>query len=212
MAELLLRPLRSEDVGRCAELHVEAFPGFYLSRLGPRFLREFYKGFVSDPDGIAVVAATQSGEVVGAVVGTREPHGFFSRLLKRRLFAFAFASVLVVLRRPSAAPRLLKAVGYRGNVPLQVSGALLSSICVDPRSQAQGVGSQLIDRFESAVQQHINADDEQDMAAYLLTDRDENEAANAFYAGRGWLLAGSYVTQEGRGMNCYVLPRRGGDA
>src|SRR5690606_4776428 len=102
--------MRREDVSRCAQLHVEAFPGFFLSQLGPRFLREFYKGFLADPDAITVVAETSSGEIAGAVVGTFAPQGFFSRLLKRRFLGFAFASFLVVLRRPTAAPRLLKAV------------------------------------------------------------------------------------------------------
>lgn len=204
MSDLVLRPLTPADVERCAELHVEAFPGFFLSQLGPRFLREFYRGFLGDPDAIAVVATTASGGVVGAVVGSFAPQGFFSRLLKRRFAGFAVASMLVVLRHPSAAPRLLKAIAYRGRVPVRVSGALLSSICVDPTAHAQGIGSQLISRFETEARSR-------GMLAYLLTDRDDNQAANAFYLRNGWTLAASYETPEGRSMNCYVLPDRGMD-
>lgn len=204
MADLALRPLRASDVQRCAELHIEAFPGFFLSKLGPRFLREFYRGFLSDPTAIAIVATAHSGTVVGAVVGTFEPQGFFSRLLKRRLVGFFLASIDAVLRRPNAAPRLLKAIAYRGQVPVHVSGALLSSICVDPQAQARGIGSQLISHFGMEVRSR-------GMAAYLLTDRDDNVSANAFYVRNGWALAASYETPEGRSMNCYVLPHPGVD-
>ncbi len=200
VADMVVRPLRPEDVADCAALHVEAFPGFFLSQLGPRFLREFYRGFLGDPDAVALVAESPEGDVAGVVVGTLEPKGFFSRLLRRRLVGFLIASFLVVLRRPTAAPRLFKAVLYRGQVPLEVEGALVSSICVVPHGQARGTGTQLITAFAEAIACHGSG-------AYLLTDRDHNERANAFYVRNGWRLAGSYDTAEGRGMNCYVLGR-----
>lgn len=202
MADLELRPMSREDVDRCVELHVQSFPGFFLSQLGPRFLREFYRGFLGDPDGIAVVAVGSSGEVFGCVVGTFEPHGYFSRLVRRQLRGFVAASVLAVVANPRTAGRLLRAVRYRGQVPIEVSGALLSSIAIDPQHQGSGIGTRLIEHFAARAR-------ERKMAAYLLTDRDENAAANAFYVRNGWTLAGSYQTSEGRGMNCYVLNYRG---
>lgn len=202
MTDLVVRELRAEDVAACADLHVRSFPGFFLSELGPRFLREFYRGFLGDPTALTVVALSADGSLQGVVVGTTSPHGFFSRLLRRRLLGFALASVLVVLRRPTAAPRLLKAALYRGQVPVEVDGALLSSICVEPSSQARGTGSVLISRFRDLA--HSAG-----MGAYLVTDRDGNEAANAFYERKGWRLLDCYETPEGRKMNCYALSAPG---
>ncbi|WP_194291457.1 GNAT family N-acetyltransferase [Cumulibacter manganitolerans] len=201
MTDLAFRPLQSEDVKRCAELHLQAFPDFFLSQLGPRFLREFYRGFLDDPDAVTVVAETAGGDVTGVVVGTLEPRGFFSRLLKRRFVGFAAATALAVLRRPSRLPRLVRGLVYRGQVPLDVGGALLSSICVDPRAQSRGTGTELITRFEAIVRSC-------EMGAYLVTDHVDNDSANAFYLRSGWKLAGEYDTTEGRRMNCYVLLAR----
>ncbi|QCX29043.1 GNAT family N-acetyltransferase [Nocardioides jishulii] len=193
----MIRRLEAGDVPACASLHQRAFPSFFLSQLGPRFLREFYRGFLGDPEAVALVAEDGSGGIAGVVVGTHAPAGFFSRLLKRRFVGFALASLLAVVRRPSSLPRLLRAVSYRGQVPIEVRGALLSSICVDPDGQGSGFGTQLIRAFEREV-------DRQSGHAYLVTDRSDNEAANAFYQRNGWTLAGAYTTAEGRAMNCYT--------
>ncbi|MEI6197671.1 MAG: hypothetical protein WCS42_25435, partial [Verrucomicrobiota bacterium] len=106
--------LESKAVDSVVELHLRAFPDFFLSFLGPRFLREFYFAFLTDPVGMAFVACGRDGQVLGAVVGPLNPRGFFGRLLRRRWWAFCVASMSALLRRPSCLPRLLRAVFYRG--------------------------------------------------------------------------------------------------
>jgi ribosomal protein S18 acetylase RimI-like enzyme len=197
VADIRLQRLDRGHVQACADMHLAAFPGFFLSRLGPRFLREFYAGFVDDPGAVTAVAVAEDGHVRGVVVGTLQPAGFFLRLLKRRWWAFAGASIAVGLRHPRRLPRLLGALRYRGAVPLEVSGALLSSICVAPDAQGAGVGRGLLTAFEEVV-------DNEGLSAYLVTDRDDNDATNLFYISNGWRLAGSYTTPQGRAMNCYV--------
>jgi GNAT superfamily N-acetyltransferase len=195
--DVRLRRLTRDQAAACAKLHKAAFPEFFLSQLGEQFLREFYNGFVDDPDAITAVCLDPSGRLLGVVVGTFSPSGFFSRLLKRRWHAFACASVALALRHPRHLPRLLRAVTYRGQIPLATSGALLSSICVAPDARGMGVGRTLLRAFEAEV-------DGERVAAYLVTDRADNESTNAFYSRNGWRLAGNYDTPEGRPMNCYV--------
>lgn len=184
-------------IDQCVKLHLQAFPDFFLSQLGTRFLAEFYRAFVDDSDAITGVVVDQ-GQVRGVVVGTVRPDGFFTRLLKRRWLAFAWASSAMVLRRPTTAPRLLRAVRYRGDVPIEVDGALLSSICVTPAEQGSGIGAALIQHFAERVR-------EAGVGAFLVTDMVGNDGTNAFYVRQGWRLAGCYETPEGRAMNCYVL-------
>ncbi|WP_193614578.1 GNAT family N-acetyltransferase [Nocardioides lijunqiniae] len=192
-----IRALTREDVREAAALHRTAFPSFFLSSLGEPFLREFYRAFL-EPQGIALVARSEAGHLVGVAVGHTQPAGFFRRLLIRRWYAFALASLRLVLRRPSVVPRLLRAVTYRGQTPLEVRGALLSSICVADEARGTGAAKRLLEAWTASVVETGVSE------AYLTTDSEDNDRVNAFYRGANWALDGTFETPEGRKMNCYT--------
>ena len=96
------------DVARVVELHLAAFPGFFLSFLGPRFLRLFYAEAVA-VGGICLVVEARGG-VAGFVAGSDRPGGFYGALLRRRALAFALAAAPALLRRPSSALRVARAL------------------------------------------------------------------------------------------------------
>ncbi|WP_434743554.1 GNAT family N-acetyltransferase [Micromonospora sp. SH-82] len=200
-----LAPLTAADVRAAAALHVRAFDRFFLSSLGEPFLREFYTGFVQDPDAVTAVARDPDGRLVGTVVGTVAPGMFFRRLLRRRGARLALASVPAVLRRPGVAVRVLRGLAYRGEVPVDTRGALLSSICVDPATEHGGHGRRLVDAWWREVRRRGVT------SAYLTTDAVDNDRVNAFYRRAGWTPAGNFTTAEGRPMNCYTRCA-GGDA
>jgi len=120
--------LSSSHIKSVADIHLKAFPNFFLSFLGPHFLYEFYESFLVDTQGVGYVALSSSGQVVGAIVGPVEPGGYFKRLLKRRWWKFCVASIAAVVQRPSCVPRLFRAVFYRGDAAEGPLRALLSSI------------------------------------------------------------------------------------
>jgi len=188
-----------EDVAALARLHRQAFPDFFLSRLGEPFLRQFYRGFIGDPTAIVAIQRDPSGSPVGVAVGTVQPQQFFRRLLRRRLIGFALAALGAAIRRPSAVPRLLRAVRYRGDAPEQFDGALLSSICVDPGERSRGLGTRVL-RGWCERARAMGA-----VSAYLLTDAADNDSVNAFYTRNGWTLRDSVTTPEGRVLNRYEL-------
>lgn len=205
MSDPSIRALSDADIKESASLHRRAFPGFFLSELGEPFLREFYRGFL-DPGAVAFTARDPSGRLCGVVVGHSQPGRFFRRLLVRRWYAFAWASLALALRRPSLVPRLVRAIGYRGQTPVNTDGALLSSICVDTELQGRGVGQQLIHAWTRELTiRGVRV-------AYLTTDAVDNAGANAFYLSAGWIHNGAFRTQEGRLMNCYAwhdVPTKG---
>lgn len=168
-------PLASRHVGEVVQIHLGAFPEFFLTFLGARFLSEFYQAFVSEPTAITVVAESDTGGVCGVVVGTLTPAGFFKRLLRGRWWAFALASAGALLRKPSIAPRLIRALGYRGEAPNGNQRALLSSIAVDPSCQGTGVGRRLVECWLAEAQRRGAR------GCYLTTDSKGNETVNAFY-------------------------------
>ena len=81
--------------------------------------------------------------------------------------------------------------------PLGLDGALLSSLCVDPDAQNEGIGRALDDAG------CVRAAELGAQTAFLTTDTDGNDAVNRFYQRRGWQLSDQYVTRQGRRMNRY---------
>lgn len=183
----------------CVDVHLRAFPNFFLSSLGPKFLEEFYRSFVTDPDGIGFVAADRPVTVVGVVVGALNPGGYFWRLLMRRWWAFCLASLTRLTRQPSIARRLLRALVYRGQSPPGPPRALLSSLAVAPEYQGRGIGRQLVEQWLKEVRRRGA------VGCYLTTDAEGNDRVNAFYSQLGWRREATYCSPEGRRMNRYVL-------
>lgn len=204
-ADFRIAPLTPEDVGSVVQLHLRAFPNFFLSFLGPRFLREFYHSFLADPVGIAFVARNAQDGVVGAIVGPVDPRGFFGRLLRRRWWAFAVASLAAVMRRPSSAPRLARALLYRGETPSGPVRALLSSLAVSPAAQGRGIGRALVQRWLDEARLRGAR------GCFLTTDAENNDSVNRFYASQGWKLESAYTTPDGRKMNRYIYDFEYGD-
>lgn len=193
------RPLQQGDLEGVVALHCSAFPRFFLTQLGPAFLRQLYRGFASDADGIALVAVA-GGQMVGFAAGTARPRQHFRRLLRRRWFSFALAALPAVLRRPWRAGRKVAgALFYRGDPPPELPGAaLLSSIGVDPAHAGQGAGRLLVEAFCAEARRRGCS------SVYLTTDRDTNDATNRFYLRCGFVLESSMLKPGQRWMNRYV--------
>lgn len=190
-------PLLFKDAREVSELHIRAFPEFFMATLGVPFLAEFYRGYSRDKSAVTCVVRF-GGRIAGVVVGTTDPSGFYKRLLKSRLFGFGTAAALAALKRPRIIPRLLRGILYRGDQkPEEKNVALLASVCVDPDIQAHGLGSELIRRFVQKAKERGAK------SCYLLTDAKDNDIVNQFYIKNGWELEYEFSTPEGRRMNRY---------
>lgn len=187
------------DADALARLHRRAFPNFFLSSLGLPFLRQMYRGFAVDHSCVVVVARAADRSPVGVVVGTVEPAGFFSRLLRRRLLGLGVAACGAVLRDPRILARIARGAWYRGDLPAGENGALLSSICVDPDAAGAGLGAQLLAAWQNEARRRGAS------RAFLMTDGDNNDHVNRFYARAGWSRVASVQTAEGRMLNRYFI-------
>jgi ribosomal protein S18 acetylase RimI-like enzyme len=105
-----VRPMSQRDLGAVIAIHRAAFPNFFLSFLGPRFLRVFYGFIVSD--GIAIVALAD-GKLAGFVAGVSEPRLFYRQLMRRRFVGLALAIAPIVLRHPSTLARVVRRARQR---------------------------------------------------------------------------------------------------
>jgi ribosomal protein S18 acetylase RimI-like enzyme len=196
---MTIEPISKERMPEVIDVHMRAFPGFFLTFLGCGFLKEFYSSFCGSNEGIGFVAIDpETGRVAGVVVGPVQPAGYFKRLLKRRWWAFCLHSTKAVCRRPTIIPRMMRAFLYRGDAPEGSARALLSSIAVDPEIQRGGVGRQLVQAYlDEARRRGVPG-------VFLTTDRDGNEAVNGFYQKLGWRIDSTFTTPQGRRMNRYV--------
>jgi ribosomal protein S18 acetylase RimI-like enzyme len=191
--------MTAADVAAVTAVHLASFPGFFLSFLGPAFLRQLYRGIVDDDSGIALVTE-RDGRVAGFVAGTAQPPGFYKRLLRRRGWRFALAALLPALRGPRVIPRLLRAfVMPSASAAYGEGTALLMSIAVAPELQSSGAGKALTEGFAAEARTRGS------VRVVLTTDRDGNDAVNDFYQRRGFVLSRTFTTPEGRAMNEYSL-------
>lgn len=195
--EIVLTPMRAAHVPEVVDVHLRSFPGFVLTTLGARFLRTYYRSVARDASATSFVAMAQ-GRVVGFVVGSSDPAGFYRRLLLRRWWAFGLAAVPAVLRRPRTAQLVMAALQHPGRQAAGAEHAGLFSIAVAPGLQRQGVGALLVDLFCRAAESRGATSVE------LETDAEDNEGANAFYRARGFTESRRYVAAGNRPMIAYV--------
>jgi len=186
----MIREMRTGDLDDVVRIHLAAFPNFFLSFLGPRFLREFYTATIRD--GVALVA-TSEDRVTGFVAGVTQSQSFYRRLLRRRFIPVSLALVAPALRRPSTLLRVFKRATSRtiGTTP---EGAELMSLAVDPAQQRRGEGRALVEAFAAEVRRRGAT------RLWLTTDANENERVKTFYEGLAFTPSRSYTTDEGRAL------------
>lgn len=187
-----------------AVLHQTAFPEFFLTQLGLPFLKTLYNGYIDDANS-GIIAAENAGKIIGFIAYSNNYPDFFRGLIKHKIIQFAGCSILAVIRHPSFAKRLIAAFRKGDSVIKKERYVELSSICVAPEREGQGIGSALLDYLKSIV--------DFDTYAYinLETDADHNEKANRFYRRNGFILCRVYTTAEGRRMNEYRYALRRSD-
>jgi len=197
MIKINVRPMTAIDAPRCASIHVRSFQGFFLTFLGMRFLNELYAAIVHDPSCIAFVAE-EDNEVVGFAAGTCFASGLYSRLIRRRIWRFGWASLGALLRKPTILPRLLRALTLPSQKTPAPNCGTLMSIAVLPEVQRRGIGRLLVHAFldEARRRELENID--------LTTDSLDNDGVNRFYQRLGFSLLRTYTTPDGRKMNEYI--------
>lgn len=194
----MIRRMELKDIDQVVRIHLESFPGFFLSFLGPGFLKVYYRAACLDREGICLVSSNEERDVRGFVVGSSSPAGFYRRIFIRHLLGFLLNVIRAVANRPSIIGRLIRtAARAAGKQPQRCAG--LFSIAVCPAAQGQGVGRDLVRVF---IRQ---ADDRGCLRVSLTTDSQGNDRVNDFYRSLGFAATGELITPEGRRMFQYTL-------
>jgi ribosomal protein S18 acetylase RimI-like enzyme len=194
----IIRRAEERDLDAVTRVHLESFPGFFLSCLGPRFLRLLYQEILNSTDGVLIVAE-DGGCVIGFAAGTTTQMGFYRSLLRRRAIGFAFAALPYALRRPIIVPRLLRALRRPAESAGSSAAACLMSLAVDPAAGGTGIGGRLVGAFCDELRARGSE------RVCLTTDAVGNDGVNRFYIRQGFCVAQRLTTPEGRALNEYVM-------
>jgi len=194
------RPATRTDLNRIVAIHQQAFVGFFLTELGPRFLRRYYDLVLRSPAGVLWVVEGEDGSPVGFVAGSSDPTAFYAELRDRKV-QFGLAMLPTLLRRPWSVPRVLtnfRRTGDKEERP-PAGVAELTSIGVCPTASGKGYGQALAKAFAAAVR------DRGCQGVYLTTDAHGNDRVNDFYQRQGYRLTGTITAHGGRVLNKYLL-------
>ena len=188
-------------IDQVVSIHLETFPGFFLTFMGRGFLRQLYTSYCKHPES-GLLVALENGEPVGFLAYSAALGQLYKYMIKTRLIPFGWYAAGAFFRKPAVFMRLVRAFLKPGESKREEAYVELASIGVKPETKGTGVGSKLIDDLKARV------DFEKYAYINLETDAVDNEGANRFYEKNGFTLCRSFETHEGRKMNEY---RYGGD-
>ncbi len=192
-----LRLVNRNDLKIIVDIHIKAFPEFFLTKLGPKFLSKYYNLILNHEKKIFLVAE-EDGYPIGFVAGFLQPSNFYAYVRKHKNILL-FALIPIIFRNPFLISRIIS--NFRSTKKKEQENKLikceLASIAVNPDYAGQGLGKKLVKAFIE-ISQKKNAD-----IIYLTTDVNNNEVVNNFYQSLGFSLYRTFIAPGNRFMNEY---------
>jgi ribosomal protein S18 acetylase RimI-like enzyme len=197
MNELRYERLALGHLEQVATLHEACFGGYYLTRLGPSFLRAMYGWYAENPQAIAHVALDAHGRVVGFVAGTTRAEAYHRSLFRQRGGAMLAALVARLISSPAETlrlawerkdllPQALSSMLARGSsgpaesaTGPEKGAASLVSIGVEPSQRRSGIARRLTELFMTEA-------DQRGCQMVTLSVREDNPGARLFYESMDW--------------------------
>ena len=181
-------------VKEVVDVHLSAFPNFFLSTLGTGFLRTYFRCFVEHKNGNLIVA-TMDDKVVAFAAATSECRGFNTSLLKKNLFAFGCRFLVLLFTKPMAIVHLANNMTKTSEeVEDNEDYAELYSIGTIAVVQGKGIGTKLMERLEVRLKkQGVEK-------VSLTTDYVDNDATLSFYKKNGYEVLYEFLTYPNRKM------------
>ncbi len=131
--------MHAGDAARVARLHAETITQGFLTRLGPRFLRQIYLGVAADPTS-RVWVAVREGEVLGFLAYAVDVGAMYRRILRARTLRLAFASLPYTLN-PWIVREVLDTLRYpHKQSDAQLPPAEILSVGVSPAARGGALG------------------------------------------------------------------------
>ncbi len=200
----IVRVATFSDIPDVVEIHIAAFPSFFLTQMGPAFLSAYYNLVISHTDGILLLTEGDNHETSGFVAGSMNPAQFYQVMSKRK-WEFVLPIALGVINNPSLIGRILE--NYQKsrkfskveNTSHPGTPCELTSIGVASSSENRGIGKILTNAFIEEVRGRGGS------YITLTTDALDNDRVNSFYVKNGFTFSIKIVAPGQRIMNEYVM-------
>lgn len=195
LKKIKIYPVSTKDIDPVVAIHLQGFPNFFLTKMGPSFLRDYYSSVLRHPLHLFLMARVDD-KPVGFVCGFGESSEFYRHYTSRLRTPLLAAWGLI--KRPFLLPGILGNFRRLVIEKQNSNGVELSSICVLPETSGRGAGRQLLCSFvEVAGKLGFES-------VYLTVDAENNDRVNRFYITAGFYLE-SRVLRGKRPMNHFRL-------
>ena len=192
---LNIRNAVEADLELVVDVHVLAFPDFFLTKMGRAFLKVLYHFFLFTPGAIFLVLESD-GIICGFAVGGWSAGKKSKLRLLRSAPAITIAVLKAALRHPAVLLRkVISSINLRKEAAkFPANSMLLRSIGVNPALRGSGAARRLLKEFE------IRATLTGAGAIALTTDSAMNERAICFYLSQGYEIVGEFNQSTSRRM------------
>jgi ribosomal protein S18 acetylase RimI-like enzyme len=189
-----LRIIEKNEYKTIAEIHLVAFKDFFLTSLGKRFLRVYYRASLKSRESLSVCGTDEEGKIQGFCIGCVKSKGYHKRLLKNNFFLFLFEGLIVIFSKPASLVRLVKNMDKIGSSNDDGNYAELLSIAVSPDQKGFGLGKQLMYKFEEEATKNGCK------RIALTTDYFNNRNVLSFYEKAGYVIYYEFTAFPNRRM------------
>ncbi len=189
-----IKNIEIKDLEEVVRVHNSAFKGFFLTDLGPRFLKLYYRSVAKSDIGILLGAFDDSGVLTGFCAACQRSNGFNQKIVSDNIVDFGMIGLHLLITKPSALIRLIKNITKKGNNEDDGEYAELLSIAVDKRIQHSGTGKAMLSRLEDI----LKAKNIQLLS--LTTDGENNSSTLSFYRKQGFREYYKFIAYPERPM------------
>jgi len=189
---MIIRNIEKKDISKIVSIHLASFSNFFLTSLGPNFLRVYYSSYLK-LDCSVCLCAEIDGEIVGFVFGTLKPDGFNRKLFVNNFFSFTGVLIKILLRNRKSIIRIFRNANKQRNTLLNNFSELFS-IAVDPNYIGKGIGKNLLSYYEKVVIENKMS------SIILTTDYFNNANTLNFYFNCGYKVYDIFFAYPKRKM------------
>ena len=189
-----IKIINAAEYQSVAKIHLSAFPNFFLTTLGLKFLETYYKASLKSNETVAVGAYNEVDKIIGFSIGCQHSLGYHKRLVKKNFLSFLFRGIILIATKPTAILRLAKNFDKNANPSDDGNYAELLSIGVSSDLKGSGIGKELIHYFEDELKKRNCK------RVSLTTDETDNETVVFFYKKNGYEVIYEFTTYPNRKM------------